>query len=1136
MNAKSIKRFLPLRGEVSMSKNHSVPNDEWDEVEYNNSPIHNDALCPLFYTESKTDNPSITDKYGNIYTTENGYFTRNSAPLFEVNNERFVKKEVTNEVLSCYYDGFIYKAYHSGSNVIIEKSSDGGETWEHHNSVVNSSFAINVIERLWHGHYAALTIYNGRTSIIFDNHIQYISDRGTWLPNTESPIMTLTEYEPEHYLIYICNKSGAIVRATDIMNGDNLVCRFISFNETDGFTIVNRKSWDTTIEVPSGETDLKIYATTAQISMSNIGMETRMCYKQNDNYYDAETHELLTFSPGYAPQAASSQYRYTTYTTRYHYDYVLTYDGHIGYAGSSMPEGHLIFDIKLMNAPHPVNTQMWHKEMTVTDWNNASFSFDIDVKNNYGYIMSADMVNFAPVFNIHHAEAVKPDMTFDVPAEYTGVSGMGIYNRPAKTTANDFWAVWTYRYSSSEYTVNHWDGTHSYMPDDSEYIYPFYNVASGTQLPGVYTYYNAKATFEVSYDTLLLKAVKLYSLASDSTNPYGGYLMAAYASIGYGYFRHVFLTKETDTAFEDDVYTGGRFAMYDMTSDIILGRTGAYRTADVGYEDKKINAFYLPTGVKADKDDAFTPLFNNGYVSGISYNSTLVTPWLSINTQSPFYCDGDVAYYRDVDTNKWILIRKEQAAPSLTLVENRYIVLNTTSYWNCYDTRLGEKTKYAYDWNNRVFFTGSFNDGIENIIYGSGYNISYSVINKNSGITSAAFAAVPLCQCSVYKMFVTSEKMNIDFYKTSYSTTSNIAPVYETTFHNIESYKFDFEQLQINDSDLSYYKSVYPLYSGTSMMRNPSIFAEWVLSGNNQDYMIDGNNGYQVLYEDTEPMILTAATGSIKGMESIFVIQSMPYAVLNGKIYSLNYLNGGYQGRDCIININGMKYIGAIPSRAYFYSPNNRAIYIFTGDANLTKAKDASAISDIYYITMNPATQTIYMATNDGLYMISDQHSFKQTFYNVQSITFIDDGTVSICHKQNDGYTNTRFYYEDADGRTTNKVIYDSGLLGAGEHKVFTIDKYNISLFSDQKRNGVVKVRSVVLLDNGQKQEEDSTIKINKADWDDMFHSRQIDFTPKYNKGVGVGIMIESDFAISNITASCTVEPATNNAGTKWSI
>jgi hypothetical protein len=300
--------------------------------------------------------------------------------------------------------------------------------------------------------------------------------------------------------------------------------------------------------------------------------------------------------------------------------------------------------------------------------------------------------------------------------------------------------------------------------------------------------------------------------------------------------------------------------------------------------------------------------------------------------------------------------------------------------------------------------------------------------------------------------------------------------------------------------------------------------------------MIEDGVGYQVLYENVEPMLLTATTGDIYGIESIFVIQSMPYAVIDGKIYSLSYLNGVYQGMDCIINVKGMKYIGSIPTKAYFYSPNNRAIYVFTGDANLTKVKDASAIDDIYYITFNSATQTIYMATNNGLYMLSDQNSYRQDWGTIDNVTFQDDGSSSVVVKNEDSYKLYRLYYEDAEGRKTNKVILNTGLLGAGEGKVFTIDKYNINLFSDQRRNGKIEITSYVLQDNGQISETTEEKTVNSSDWDDEFFCKQIDYTPPKNRGVGIGLSIVSDFAITSINASATVGQETQSASSGWHI
>ena len=50
-----LRKFNIIK-EISMSQNHSKIDDTWSEWQDNNSPIHNEAICPLFYTETKNDN------------------------------------------------------------------------------------------------------------------------------------------------------------------------------------------------------------------------------------------------------------------------------------------------------------------------------------------------------------------------------------------------------------------------------------------------------------------------------------------------------------------------------------------------------------------------------------------------------------------------------------------------------------------------------------------------------------------------------------------------------------------------------------------------------------------------------------------------------------------------------------------------------------------------------------------------------------------------------------------------------------------------------------------------------------------------------------------------------------------------
>lgn len=1116
MNSKSIKKYINLFGEISMSKNHSLPDDTWTKVEDSNSPNHNDALCPLFYKEDKTVNPSVYDKYGNKYTVENSFLTKNDKALFRVeeNSLKRFETKITDSLAS--YDGeYFYRAYHTENTVVVEKSTDA-EDWEVDHIVLLQDSTALLAERLYKNHYIAVEdIDDNNMYVRFDNETAQASIYS--VANKTNNQIYVTERD-DNILVCVVTDSGPCV---DLKSGGFFSKIFIKHSD-DAFTNIQFITYDATIDIPATSRDT---SGTVSLSIANPTrtLSTNVCYKKADGTYEDSEHNLVTFTEGYKPRLVDgNQYTYSLYTTTFTYTMNFTFGQGTDPATKNATAS---VDVSLTSANYPVEAHTWHLEYDfghdVSAIEPTTITKDITITNNFGYIQSSDLIAPTTVVIIDDASSENGHNEFEIITQNYQV--------------NTSWFNNTGAAQSISYTVNIASASVSayYNVELSKIIYAedgyaYTPIIYWAQNVGTYAGYTFRSTWTYDSSFHILHITPTDAPFRNIQQTYGTAIPASTASIGYHYFRNTFMRKNDNTAVSTDIAFDPDkdevFLTYDAPSNSYYN-TGATKLDGTLIDN--VPKFYLPNGTRTLGKDTFVPLFNNGFVSGLSYNGTLVTPWISVDDQSPFFITNDYAFYKDVNKNKWILVKKVNEAPSIKLVENRYVVLNTTSFWNCYDTELGEKAKYAYDWNNR-FVVGSDDDGHNNgnATYAGGVNVNYTINGKYSGIASATWSAYTIQNLkndADVHFLGSRDEVPVEFY--SYPGAQ--VPTYIKTFTENGSFV---------DNQLAYYKAVYPLYNTAYMRRNPSIFADILTSGNNQDYFLDGNVGYKMLYEDSEPMLLSSTTGDIYGIESIFVIQSMPYAVISGKIYSLTYLNGVFQGMDCIININGMIYIGAVPSKAYFYSPNSRAIYVFTGDANLTKVKDASAITDIYYITYNPATQTIYMATNNGLYMLSDQSSYKQDFFDVQSISFLEDGTSVIVHKQNDKYTATHFYYDDAEGLITNQVRFDTGLLGAGEHRVFTIDKYNISLFSDQKRNGKIDLVSYILQDNGQIQEEKSSIKITSSDWDKTFLSKQIDFSPKYNKGVGVGLNILSDFAITNITASATVDVATQAAGNKWSI
>lgn len=1103
MNTKSIKKYINLFGEISMSKNHSKPDDEWNDVEDSNSPEHNDALCPLFYTKESSETPMLVDKQGNIYNVANNTFMKNGTAIARVEEEGFKKTVFDfNDPLVEYYNGNIYRAQHRNDTVVIERYNNG--EWITVEEIGFSSRATVFTERLYHGRYYCLDRYNNSYYIFARDVFKSISLSSTILNNPR---------------LFIYNDYINLVTSTGVNVHESIYSYHYKYSSGSLNTLTIQNTG--TIVVPSSTTQITARAL-FNITV-NKTFQTLVCYKEGNKYYedDVTFQNEITFSDGYAPTLVSGNtYRYNVYRTDYVY-----HGGLLGITTAEMNSMTTEWTLDINNSPYPIDET--HYEFTTSSVYDPLNSVYIDTdytlsfENNFGYITSSEFYNITPKATVDFTNKTSGGVA------YVSTSSIGVTNVRNESI------VYIYAIQTTATTTQDADFFTSYIMLDDGYYYGFINATYPWTPSSTWKGYNFKNSFVSEADNTVTVESVDQKMLDTAYNVFEG---ISY-DIGYGHFRITMLRNtsgDTWTYFAEKGKT--RTIVYDSLADIATIDCGVTSLNDYINETRFVNNFYCPSGSREPRNDTFAMLVNNGYVSGFSYNGTLLTPWNSVDTETLYYADDDRVFYKDVNSGKWIMIEKVEQPVTLTLVEDRYIVMNTTSYYNCYDTQLNEMNKYADDWNMRVFYgvksgvTAYTSTAYDDWVQASGRNVNFTVSGKKSGIASTIWPAGIFKAASQAPKFITDETLPIDLYKTNEAS----APTYWQT---IVSPNLDISTVQAKvDNDLRYYNAVYPLYNTAYMMRGPSLFAKFVNSGNNQDYMIENDVGYQVLYENVEPMLLTATTGDIYGIESIFVIQSMPYAVIDGKIYSLSYINGVYQGMDCIINVKGMKYIGSIPTKAYFYSPNNRAIYVFTGDANLTKVKDASAIDDIYYITFNSATQTIYMATNNGLYMLSDNSSYRQDWGTIENVTFQDDGSSSVVVKNEDKYELYRLYYEDAEGRITNKVVWNSGLLGAGEGKVFTIDKYNINLFSDQRRNGKISLTSYILQDNGQIAETSRTIEVSSNDWDPEFYCKQIDYTPEKNKGVGIGLKIISDFAITSINASATVGQETQSAGSHWHV
>ena len=102
-------------------------------------------------------------------------------------------------------------------------------------------------------------------------------------------------------------------------------------------------------------------------------------------------------------------------------------------------------------------------------------------------------------------------------------------------------------------------------------------------------------------------------------------------------------------------------------------------------------------------------LYNNGVIQNISYTDnshkrgTIIAPWFSISNDKNIYVeDNKVIFYSD-ELRKWVEVRLlTYGVNKFTVIDNNYIVVNTTSFDNTYIISDNRIEHFADDWNNRI--------------------------------------------------------------------------------------------------------------------------------------------------------------------------------------------------------------------------------------------------------------------------------------------------------------------------------------------------------------------------------------------------------------------------------------------------
>ena len=555
-----------------------------------------------------------------------------------------------------------------------------------------------------------------------------------------------------------------------------------------------------------------------------------------------------------------------------------------------------------------------------------------------------------------------------------------------------------------------------------------------------------------------------------------------------------------------------------------------------------VQGYRNPIHFSGNKSSPFNILYNTtaagyAYIQGISYSKqpnalgTLLTPWQSIDENSYVTASANQVIYKDGLSDVWKISIVQGKPPMQTLLDDRYVIFNTTEYITCIDSETGKYYHYATDYNGRLCHGSSDASTVSGVVTidgkteqfphirytANGINPLYTVMPRDA-IVSMLLAQVGRYRCNIGSEALLDCQIEGDYKHSQgcdvfWSNYSDTRCVYRKTLYGIglTNYKKELDGLQ------------YPGTTSTTASLTPNIFTRYVNGAGNNDMVIDGYDAFTLSYYDNKPYFIysrsTQVSTTYDESDSFFVLQGQYYGVINDKLYALVYSGGAIAQMDAVIDIRGLKFLGNNPQIAFFWDPAAKTIKSFTGDGILQAIWDATNLGEVTGLHFyDETTQSIYIPTSRGLLVLGPKNNYMYpNWTNVKNISFDELGTTHIT----DGDTTINLRYYETEGYEVLPLDIESQFWGDQQAGSISIDNFKISLYDleDKKPSSYLTVGVRTLTDISVKSEE-KTFKITPEMWDKFSKSCLISYNPALIKGQGVRLYLKTPMVISGIVAS----------------
>lgn len=580
-------------------------------------------------------------------------------------------------------------------------------------------------------------------------------------------------------------------------------------------------------------------------------------------------------------------------------------------------------------------------------------------------------------------------------------------------------------------------------------------------------------------------------------------------------------------------------------------------------------------GLMTTIDDTFRVLYHGGVLQAVSIADdaetigTLLCGMSEIDDASPISYKKTVRssdnvayselYYKD--SKSWVRITATPTPESLAVgndpikpnfsrtfqvLNDRYILLNTSVYFNCFDTVDKKWSHFASDYNDRCIFTfestgdadpqtlSDYLSGCENWYFATAQGANYETLNRPfiSTLFSPYASAVPKkvkITKTVVQSCYTPDEEDVDLYRGKQADVGN-APdyIYSQTgligggsSTNTNEVSTSYQNQKLVDTNYAF-----------SFTLTPSIFAKFISGFINQGIIVDNNHSYlQVFANTTKPVFAVNFVSQLEGVEAAFIIQGQYFVLISGSIYRYDPSTSAISA---IVNIGDMILLGYTPYQALFFSKTNRTIYTFIGDNTLSLLTQADEIEQIYSSVYNPNTCSIYVLTSSGIYIFGNDQLLKLDFRGYTRGYSLGLGAAFVSD------TDTMFISYTRDNKPSwvqndmkrIPIELETKFYGEGNNIKSVNDCVYIRLYDEYKGAGKVTLKCQTL-NEGTWVSEEKTFDINSEMWDKVHKTLFLRYQPKYQEGAGFSVSIKSPFCITSLDISetpQTVQNSKNNA------